>query len=62
MKCWQSILVAGGGLLLPGAPLWAHPVRAIHLHSGEVVPLLVVVAGLAVFLLGRYRAHPSREG
>ena len=63
MRYWKGVVTAGGALLFPLTPLWAHPLRAIHIHAGEAVPLLALAAGLAALLVRRrYRAHPSREG
>ena len=62
MRRWKHVVLTAGGLLLPITPLWAHPSRAIHAHSGDVIPLLVVAAGLTVLLRWRHRLHPPREG
>jgi hypothetical protein len=63
MRYWKEVVTAGGALMFLVTPLWAHPLRAIHIHTGEVVPLLAVAAGMAVLLVRRrFRAHPSREG
>lgn len=63
MRRWKEIAAAGGAMLVPCTPLWAHPERAIHIHAGEILPLLALAAVLAVFLVRRRsRAHPTREG
>ena len=62
MRRWKEVAAAGGAMLVPVTPLWAHPERAIHIHAGEILPLLALAA-LAVFLVRRRsRAHPTREG
>ena len=63
MRRWREVVAAGGALLFPLTPLWAHPERAIHFHAGEILPLLATAAVLAVLLVRRrFRAHPTREG
>lgn len=63
MTRWKEVAAAGGALLFPAAPLWAHPLRAIHIHAGDVLPLLALAAALAVILVRRRsRADPSPEG
>jgi hypothetical protein len=62
MRRWKEVAAAGGAMLVPVTPLWAHPERAIHIHAGEILPLLALAA-LVVFLVRRRpRAHPTREG
>jgi hypothetical protein len=63
MRRWKEVAAAGGAMLVPVTPLWAHSERAIHFHAGEILPLLALAAALAVFLVRRRsRAHPTREG
>jgi len=63
MRRWKEVAAAAGAMLVPVTPLWAHPERAIHFHAGEILPLLVTAAVLAVLLVRRrLRAHLTREG
>jgi hypothetical protein len=63
MRRWKEVAAAGGAMLVPVTPLWAHPERAIHIHAGELLPLLALAAALAALLVRRRsRAHPPREG
>lgn len=63
MRRWKEVAAAAGAMLVPVTPLWAHPERAIHIHAGEILPLLALAAALAVLLVRRRsRAHPTREG
>ncbi|HSE53292.1 MAG TPA: hypothetical protein VLB00_13975 [Gemmatimonadales bacterium] len=63
MRRWKEVAAAGGAMLVPGTPLWAHPERAIHIHAGETLPLLALAVALTVFLVWRrFRAHAPREG
>jgi hypothetical protein len=63
MRCWKEVAAAAGAMLFPLTPLWAHPERAIHIHAGEILPLLATAAVLAALLVRRRsRAHPAREG
>ena len=63
MRRWKEVAAAGGAMLVPVTPLWAHPERAIHIHAGDILPLLVLAAALTVFLVRRRsRPHPTREG
>ena len=63
MRPWKEVATAAGAMLVPVIPLWAHPERAIHMHAGEILPLLATAAVLAVLLVRRrLRAHLTREG
>jgi hypothetical protein len=63
MRRWKEVAAAGGAILLPFTPVWAHPAHAIHGHPGEILPLLALAATLAVLLVRRRsRAHPPRKG
>ena len=63
MRRGKEIAAAGGAMLVPVTPLWAHQERAIHIHAGEILPLLALAVALAALLVWRRsRAHPPREG
>ena len=62
MRRWQDVAAAAGPMLVPVTPLWAHPERAIHLHAGEILPLLALTALTVLLVRRRSRAHPTREG
>ena len=62
MRCWKQVAAAGGAMLVPGTPLWAHQDHAVHVHSGDLLPLLAVAAALASFLLWlRRQGSATRE-
>ena len=63
MRRWKEVAAAGGAMLIPVTSLWAHQEPAMHLHAGEILPMLALAAALAVLLVGRRsRARPDRKG
>lgn len=58
MRRWKEVAAAGGAMLIPATPLWAHPERVIHIHAGEILPLLALAAVLAVLLVRRRSPRP----